>query len=574
MESDLSKSQSNKVPTGPEMVQLFLSYRLPESENCIRLKEPKVKIYTKLGEMERLHGETEAVKDCLEVDFKTAFMMYYHFERRQDVRFEILSHEEKGWESIASISTYLGEIIGTKDSTIVFRVSSKAGTHGKLIIRSEKVQDTNSTAFIDISARKLSSGSKLFSAGSFYFVLNRVCEGDELIEVYKSEVIKKNVNPKWIPFKIPMETLCQNQRDANLRIQIFGHKYFGYKLFAQCDFTVEELIQLKTTECVLSKPNKKKKYGFLEVNNFNLGDNPSLTDFFRDGFNLNLVIGTDFSASKAPSNEDVQSQELDLRVALYNIYETLSPYLPDKKAAFYGIGAKPSGCQEPGKNFTLSGNPADPYINRLERLKGIVNGLGNVETLSSLYEPIIEKAVKLAKQSKATGSKEYVVAVILTKGAIHDVETTLKSLLGCDVLPISILILGIGEKRFDKLELFEKEGFFLTVEKLKRTFVHFYKSGSFDGVETMLEESLKEIPSQFLEYMRNSDITVGPKKKVDVRKILATKKTFKLDDYAGVGSRPPKVGNLLDIQAVPEMRRKSVNIDMGDLKNESYLFKN
>jgi len=561
-----SESQSNKVPSGPEMVQLFISYRLPEGENCIPLKQPKVKIFTKLGEMERLHGETEACQDTVEVDFKTAFILYYHFERKQHIRLEILSNEQKCWEPISSITTNLGEIIGTKDQTVVFRISSKAGAHGKLVVRVEKVPDNNSTAFIDISARKLSSSSKWFSggAGSFYYVLNRVVDSEESMEVYKSEVIKKNVNPKWAPFKVSMEALCQNQRDTTLRIQIFCHKYFGFKLFGQCEFTVEELIQLKTTEGVLSKPNKKKKYGFLEVNSFHLGDNPTLADFFRDGFKLNLVMGIDFAPSKGPSNDDSANQDADLRTTLYNVYETLSPYLPDKKAAFYGIAGKPSGCAEPGKNFTLSGNHSDPWISGLERLKGAVNRVTNVDNLAALFEPLIEKAVKQAKQSKATGSKEYTVVVILTKGSIHDVETTLKSLLGCDVLPISILILGIGEKRFDKLELFEKEGFFLPADKVKRPFIHFWKSGNFDSTETMVEESLKEIPSQLLEYMKMSDIKVGPQKKVDVRKILATKKTFKLDDYAGVGSRPPKVGNLLDVKAAPEMRRKSVgNVEIG-----------
>ena len=48
---------------------------------------------------------------------------------------------------------------------------------------------------------------------------------------------------------------------------------------------------------------------------------------------------------------------------------------------------------------------------------------------------------------------KYLILLIITDGAIHDMEETINSIIdGCD-LPLSILIIGVGDADFDNMEV-------------------------------------------------------------------------------------------------------------------------
>ena len=53
--------------------------------------------------------------------------------------------------------------------------------------------------------------------------------------------------------------------------------------------------------------------------------------------------------------------------------------------------------------------------------------------------------------NKLEGSKEYTILLILTDGEIHDMKSTIDTLLDMYALPISIIIVGIGDADFSKM---------------------------------------------------------------------------------------------------------------------------
>lgn len=60
--------------------------------------------------------------------------------------------------------------------------------------------------------------------------------------------------------------------------------------------------------------------------------------------------------------------------------------------------------------------------------------------------------MKTAKGFKDAGSEKYVVLAILTDGIISDFDGSFEMIVDCCELPISIIIIGIGDADFTLME--------------------------------------------------------------------------------------------------------------------------
>lgn len=53
-----------------------------------------------------------------------------------------------------------------------------------------------------------------------------------------------------------------------------------------------------------------------------------------------------------------------------------------------------------------------------------------------------------------TQRDKYLVMLILTDGEIHDMEPTIREIVNASRLPLSILIVGVGNENFHNMEVF------------------------------------------------------------------------------------------------------------------------
>lgn len=84
------------------------------------------------------------------------------------------------------------------------------------------------------------------------------------------------------------------------------------------------------------------------------------------------------------------------------------------------------------------------------------NALTHVELSGPTYfAPIIEKFIGIAKQSHAEGGRTYQILLILTDGEIHDMERTVDLIVGNSSLPLSIIIVGIGNATFNNMNVLD-----------------------------------------------------------------------------------------------------------------------
>ena len=48
---------------------------------------------------------------------------------------------------------------------------------------------------------------------------------------------------------------------------------------------------------------------------------------------------------------------------------------------------------------------------------------------------------------------KYLILLIITDGEIHDMEATIKLLVDCSDLPLSVLIVGVGDADFSNMQV-------------------------------------------------------------------------------------------------------------------------
>jgi len=59
--------------------------------------------------------------------------------------------------------------------------------------------------------------------------------------------------------------------------------------------------------------------------------------------------------------------------------------------------------------------------------------------------------MKIAQESKFNGSEQYIILMILTDGQNHDMNDTINLLIKAADLPLSVIIVGIGNDDFENM---------------------------------------------------------------------------------------------------------------------------
>ena len=105
----------------------------------------------------------------------------------------------------------------------------------------------------------------------------------------------------------------------------------------------------------------------------------------------------------------------------------------------------------------------------------------------------------------------YYILLMLTDGAITDMIETVNCIVEASKLPLSIVIVGIGEDDFENMNILDDDIKPLVNsfgEIRKRDIVQFVKFNTFkeknaiDNGKELAEEVLKEIPRQIEEYYK------------------------------------------------------------------------
>jgi len=145
--------------------------------------------------------------------------------------------------------------------------------------------------------------------------------------------------------------------------------------------------------------------------------------------------------------------------ALKSIGNILQHYDSDNRIPLYGFGAKmPPYYNVVSNCFSLNGNYFDPEVVGLEE---VIKVYKEALTRYKFHGPtIFSELLKMAtdyivsEQEEDADANKYFILLIMTDGDINDFEKTRDQIIFASKLPMSIIIIGIGNEKFTQMQMY------------------------------------------------------------------------------------------------------------------------
>jgi hypothetical protein len=181
-------------------------------------------------------------------------------------------------------------------------------------------------------------------------------------------------------------------------------------------------------------------------------------DYLNRGMQINFMVGVDFTCSNGNPTDPKSLHYLgDSKGSAYeraiaSCGKIVAFYDYDQKFPLFGFGGYPPGQNVVSHCFNLNFQP-DPNIYGID---GVIECYRNAVHIvrqhgPTYFAPVIIKVREMIKQEILRPEKIYYVLMILTDGMINDMDETCNALVSCDVLPLSVIIVGIGNADFSNM---------------------------------------------------------------------------------------------------------------------------
>ena len=237
------------------------------------------------------------------------------------------------------------------------------------------------------------------------------------------------------------------------------------------------------------------------------------------------MIGIDFTRSNGTpdSRESLhylfgQESENEYIQAIRGVGDILQYYDSDKRVPVFGFGAKmPPYFDVVSHCFALNGDIFDPEVKGIDKVVEVYRRACKEVVFHgpTVLSHLLRRVAAIASAREVVQDhQQYFILLLITDGNVNDMEATSHELVQASSLPLSIIIVGVGDEDFEKmreLDADEKPLFSKQLNKyMERDIVQFVPFSRFKGnVERLAREVLFEVPSQLLSYMDGRGIKPG-----------------------------------------------------------------
>ncbi|KAL3980109.1 copine-4 [Oreochromis niloticus] len=477
---------------------------------------------------------TEVIRSCVNPTYSKVFTLDFYFEEVQRLRFELydINSSHNGLKE----AIFLGSVECTLGQIISQRKLSKAllrpgGTVGKAIITITAEELTGNDDYIELSfsARKLDD-KDFFSKSDPFLEIHRLNDDATLQLVYRTETVMNNLNPVWKTFKVSLNSLCSGDHERKLQCTVWDwdsngkHDYIG-----EFEATFKEMrgaIDGRQVQWPCINPKykvKKKNYknsGIVILNQCKIIKMHSFLDYIMGGCQIQFTVAIDFTASNGDPRNSCSLhyihpyQPNEYLKALVAVGEICQDYDSDKMFPAFGFGARIPPDYKVSHDFAVNFNEENPEC---AGIQGVVEAYQACLPKLQLYgptniAPIIQKVAKSASQEVHTKeAMQYFILLILTDGVITDMADTREAIVQASHLPMSIIIVGVGNADFSDMQMLDGDDGILRSPKgepVLRDIVQFVPFRNFKHASpaALAKSVLAEVPNQVVDYYNSKGI--------------------------------------------------------------------
>ena len=482
-------------------------------------------------------GKTN-IKQGRDITFDTTITLDYYFEKRQRLRFIIngFTNDLNTKTNEIELNTTVASIMGAKHQKLVLPFKEKSN----LIVVGSTIKNSNTNIRLSL----LVNTQGVYNCAPFYVIKkkielnntfknlendlslttknNQINETETVnstwITLYKSEISAEK-EFEFIKFKevcIPVYLITNEMNYNAAEVMIEVHDNYNQKLMGSCVVTLEKLLLKNAVFLIKASNSLDLKKGVFCMDyvikvNCSIEKNYRFLDYLRGGLQISLIVGIDFTGS---NGDPFTSSSLHYITAKAdNSYEkaikacasTVAFYDSDQLFPVFGYGGILPNTNVVNHCFNVNFQD-DPNVKNVEGIIGAYrNSISRIKLFGPTnFAPLINRTIQICKQDKE--NYVYHILMILTDGIINDMADTIDALVDASFLPISVIIIGIGNNDFESMNVLDADTEpLISSKKVKAQrdlvqFVPFYK---FQNNEKLLaEEVLAEVPYQVEEYFK------------------------------------------------------------------------
>jgi vacuolar-type H+-ATPase subunit F/Vma7 len=242
----------------------------------------------------------------------------------------------------------------------------------------------------------------------------------------------------------------------------------------------------------------------------------SFLDYVGAGYEISLAFAIDFTASNGDPLLPGSLHYVDAHgrneyeTAIESVGEILAQYDSDQKFPAYGFGAKlPPAFRNVDHCFELTRSD-DPNCDTIDGvLDAYRHMVYNVRAAGpTVFADVLRANISHVEAQLTAGKRAYTILLIITDGIISDVEDTVREVVRASSLPLSVVIVGVGDSDFTDMKELDGDDPNSIMGRIGCpdivNFVEFRRVAA--APEVLASRVLEEIPDQFVAYMRRNNI--------------------------------------------------------------------
>merc|ERR1719410_301505 len=475
-------------------------------------------------------GRTETLQDTPNPVWQKKVVLDYNFEKRQFVKFCVFDSDSsstdlESHDFLGSCECSLGEVVAAQSKGFSKKLVNVRS--GVIRVHAEELTSNKEVLFMNLTGVKLDK-KDWFGKSDPFIEISRSTENNSYILVHRTEVIKNTLDPVWGTMEVSSRCLCNGDEFRDIKFDVFDWNRSGsHEIIGSFHTNVHNLKQGKSevnTYHVINQDKKKKKgnkyenSGLVILQNIRVETFPSFLDFIQGGTQVNFTVAIDFTGSNGnPSDprslhyRDPSGRPNQYQAAITAVGDIVQDYDSDKMFPALGFGARVPPSWEVSHEFFLNLSPESPFCAGLAGvLAAYHRALHNVQLYGPTnFSPVINHVAKFARAYRGDPTN-YFVLLIITDGIITDLEETKRAIISASELPLSLIIVGVGDEDFTDMNALDSDDRLLRSGGLvaKRDIVQFVEMKQFVlgggswNKELLARSVLAEVPNQLASYMK------------------------------------------------------------------------
>ncbi|XP_017168221.1 copine-2 isoform X1 [Mus musculus] len=254
---------------------------------------------------------TETAVNNLNPAFSKKFVLDYHFEEVQKLKFALFDQDKSSaqldeHDFLGQFSCSLGTIVSSKKITRpLLLMNDKPAGKGVITIAAQELSD-NRVITLSLAGRKLDK-KDLFGKSDPFLEFYKPGDDGKWMLVHRTEVIKYTLDPVWKPFTVPLVSLCDGDLEKPIQVMCYDYdSNGGHDFIGEFQTSVLQMSEARDgvpleIECINPKKQRKKKSyknsGIIILRSCKIHRNYSFLDYILGGCQLMFTVGIDFTAS-------------------------------------------------------------------------------------------------------------------------------------------------------------------------------------------------------------------------------------------------------------------------------------